>query len=255
MHKEIFDSACRYVNKLILCAKKSFFIKKFQCLKTLKELFSNVNILFGKKSDSSLPDLPDIDNANNFSKYFIEKIDKIREDLDSKSCPDPTFSPFSKTPLSSFDPVTEDEVRKIILDSPSKHCDLDPLPTTLLKESLNCLLPSITCIINDSLLSGDVPKSFENALVKPLLKKPGLDPNIFKNYRPVSNLPFLSKILEKVVLKRLLAHLNLNELNEIYQSAYKKNHLTETALLKIFNDIALPVILIRKMLLSFLSWI
>ena len=58
VHKDIFNSACRLVNKLIVCAKKTFFIKKFQCLKTSKDLFSNVNILFRKKSNSSLQDLP-----------------------------------------------------------------------------------------------------------------------------------------------------------------------------------------------------
>ena len=84
---------------------------------------------------------------------------------------------------------------------------------------------------------GAVPECYKDALVKPLLKKPGLDFNVLKNFRPVSNLPFLSKILEKVVLKRLTDHLFRNDLNEFFQSAYKKYHSTETALLKVFNDI------------------
>ena len=87
------------------------------------------------------------------------------------------------------------------------------------------------------MLSGTVPCCYKNALVKPLIKKPGLDFNVLKNFRPVSNLPFLSKILEKVILKRLLLHLENNDLNEIFQSAYKKCHSTETALLKVHNDI------------------
>ena len=69
-------------------------------------------------------------------------------------------------------------------------------------------------------------------------KKPNLDFNVLKNFKPVSNLPFLSKNLEKVVLKRLSAHLFINDLNEIHQSAYKKYHSTETALLKVFNDLS-----------------
>ena len=114
---------------------------------------------------------------------------------------------------------------------------MDPIPTALLKNSLPELLPYITFVINDSLLSGTVPCCYKNALVKPLIKKPGLDFNVLKNFRPVSNLPFLSKILEKVILKRLLLHLENNDLNEIFQSAYKKCHSTETALLKVYNDI------------------
>ena len=69
------------------------------------------------------------------------------------------------------------------------------------------------------------------------MKKPDLDSNELKNYRPVSNLPFVSKVLEKVVDKRLEAHLTSNNLHEKHQSAYRKFHSTETALLKVQNDI------------------
>ena len=79
-----------------------------------------------------------------------------------------------------------------------------PIPTPLLLECLDVLLPSITQIINDSLQSGVVPSLFKSAIVKPLLKKPTLDQNNLKNYRPVSNLMFLSKVLEKVVLQQLI---------------------------------------------------
>ena len=82
-----------------------------------------------------------------------------------------------------------------------------------------------------------MPDCFKRAIVKPLLKKTGLDENDFKNFRPVSNLPFLSKILEKVVLKQLLGHFESNKLEEIFQSAYKACHSTETAILRVCNDI------------------
>ena len=98
------------------------------------------------------------------------------------------------------------------------------------------LLPHITTIINHSLSSGSFPSSFKSAIVRPLLKKVTLDPENLKNYRPVSNLPFLSKILEKVVLKQLLDHLHSNNLVYPLQSAYRSGHSTETALLKICND-------------------
>ena len=79
---------------------------------------------------------------------------------------------------------------------------------------------------------------FKQAVVTPLLKKPGLDPNDLKNFRPVSNLPFISKILEKVVLTRQLQkHLSENDLLEIKQSAYRKNHITETTLLSVVDGL------------------
>ena len=77
----------------------------------------------------------------------------------------------------------------------------------MIKTHLDMLLPAITDIINHSLASGVVPALMKHALVTPLLKKQSLDPNNAKNYRPVSNLSFLSKVLEKVVARQLLEHM------------------------------------------------
>ena len=87
------------------------------------------------------------------------------------------------------------------------------------------------------LTTGIVPPDLKTAIVKPLLKKPSLDKNLLKNYRPISNLPFLSKILEKVVLHKLLSHLQENNLSNPFQSAYRAGCSTETVLLRIVNDI------------------
>ena len=117
-----------------------------------------------------------------------------------------------------------------------QSCNLDPIPTELLYENLDVLLPTITNIINISLASGFVPPDFKTAIVKPLLKKPSLDQNVLKNFRPISNLSFLSKIPEKVILHKLLAHLQENNLCNPFQSAYCTIHNTETALLRVVND-------------------
>ena len=102
-----------------------------------------------------------------------------------------------------------------------------------MKECLEELLLSLTKIINDSLEKAYVPKFFKSSLIK----KSGLDANILKNYKPFSNLPYVSKILGKVVDARLESHLSLNNLHEEHQSVYRKFHSTETALLKVQNDI------------------
>ena len=83
-----------------------------------------------------------------------------------------------------------------------------------------------------------VPACFKREVVRPLLKRPGLDNEVLNNYRPVSNLPYVSKLLEKVVEHRLKDHLDINNLRDFYQSAYRNNYSAETALVKVQNDIA-----------------
>ena len=97
----------------------------------------------------------------------------------------------------TFTPVTEQFVSEILQKTVPKSCNLDPIPTELLYKNLDVLLPIITNIINTSLASGFVPPDFKTAIVKPLLKKNSLNHNVLKTYRPISNLPFLSKILAK----------------------------------------------------------
>ena len=144
---------------------------------------------------------------------------------------------FEGRSLTDFTPASVDEVRKIILKAPCKACELDPIPTTLLKTSLDSVATTITTIINTSQSTSVVPTSFKRAIVRPLLKKPALEKDILKNYRPVSNLPFISKVLEKVVENCLENHLASNYLHDRVQSAYRAGHSTETALLRVHHDI------------------
>ena len=111
------------------------------------------------------------------------------------------------------------------------------MPTWLVKECVHELAPLITRVINKSLTDGIVPGSLKDALVRPLIKKSGMDTSSLKNYRPVSNLPLMAKLLEKVVATRMDAHLQSCHLHTTFQSAYKPHHSTETALLRVQSDI------------------
>ena len=140
-------------------------------------------------------------------------------------------------PLTYFRPVSEETVRDLVLKSPTKSCALYPILTGLLKAGIDSLVPLTTCIVNDSLESGTVRDVLKQAIVTPLLKKANLDSNMLKNYRPVSNLQFISKIIEKAVLTQLQDHLTGNGLLETYQSAYRKEHSTGTALLAVTDNL------------------
>ncbi len=116
----------------------------------------------------------------------------------------------------------------LIKQSKSSTCQLDPLPTYLVKTCLSSLSDIVTDIIQSSLTSSVVPSSFKVAVIIPRLKKPGADPDNFANFHPISNLPFLSKILEKVVASQVHYHLLINSLFEKFQSGFRPLHSTET---------------------------
>ena len=123
----------------------------------------------------------------------------------------------------------------------SKTCELDPISSRIVKQHAKILAPFITALFNKSLASGVIPDAFKRTIVTPLLKKNWTRWTRVENYRPVSNLSYLSKFLEKVVYSRLLVHLEATGAMPRTQSAYRSNHSTETALLTIFNDIAVTV--------------
>ena len=127
---------------------------------------------------------------------------------------------------------------QIIKSTPNKSCDLDPIPTSLVLDCISVLLTPIRNIVNYSLQEGSFPSCFKTAHVTPLLKKAGLDKNILKNYRPVSNLSYISKLIEKAVARQINEHIAHEGISNENQSAYRVFHSTETALLKIQNDIA-----------------
>ena len=186
--------------------------------------------------------LPACDLPDAFADCFIRKLKTIRDELDSQMPVPilPTDGPYTQSSLYSFfEPVSMQCVKNTILQSSQKTCSLDPLPTFLFVECLEQLLPAVTAIINQSLHTGVFPSVFKEAIIKPLLKKPSLDPNSLKNYRPISSLYLLllSKVTEHIVLSQLSAYLNANNLFPTSQSAYRPGDSTETALLNMMNDI------------------
>jgi hypothetical protein len=145
--------------------------------------------------------------------------------------------PFVGEPLTAFSPIDEDYLRKLIAKSRKTSCELDPVPTQLVVQYLDILVPVILKLLNSCLHLGQVPQCFKKAVVKPLLKKSTLDTSECKNYRPVSNLAYLSKLLERVVAEQLSDHLRVNNCLDKFQSAYRPGFSTETALLRVINDI------------------
>ena len=123
---------------------------------------------------------------------------------------------------------------------------LDPIPTSLLHD----LFPVITDLVNSSFATGVFPSELKSAIIKPRLKKPGLDTDVLTNFLPVSNLSFISKVIEKVVASRLLDHMVENELLESFQSAYRAGYSQLTGQVTVLKEHSWEFTMTLKMLVT-----
>ena len=164
----------------------------------------------------------------------MTKINNIRDSLDKFPKYNP---PIRQTPkLTQFKSLAVEEVQEMVNKMQAKACDGDPIPVKVFKEISPLIIEQIADIINISLTEGEFATPWKVTTIKPLLKKPSLDP-ILKNYQPVSNLTFISKLLERCMLKQFNRHIDQYHLMPSYQSAYWQYHSCETSLLKLTNDI------------------
>ena len=170
----------------IFCDKRDMFRKTLQTSKTNylsdiiaessrdpKTLFARMNKIMHKKNENPLPGHSSAQSlANDFNRYFKDKVETIRQTFDDDLTPAySNDTDFCGIAFEHFEPVTEGDISLIIKSSKPKSCELDPIPTTLLKQCSTELTPIITRIANLSLKTGSLPDIYKHAIIRPLIKK------------------------------------------------------------------------------------
>jgi hypothetical protein len=202
-----------------------------------KLVWSALNKNLNRKIPPVLPEHTDSEKlACDFNEFFLSKPLSLQQTLRQASTiplQNPTPVIPSKS-LSNFEVISPQDILAILRRCPRKSCILDTLPAWIFYKCLNSLVPAVHALVNLALRAG-MPELYKTSLVIPLLKKANSDCNDFSNYRPVSNLPFVSKIVERAVNLQLLHHLETHSFLDPQQSAYRRHHSCETAVMTVLN--------------------
>ena len=159
---------------MITKAKEKYYMEALSDTQP-KDMFRVVGTLLSKQ-ETVLPNISDsVELSNKFANFFSEKVRKLRTGLDETDCGTlcNQDTRYVSCNLCEFHSISSDMLLKLIKQSPTKSCTLDPILTSLLKkyDMLDVLLPLLTKSVNDSLSSGYAPVSLKQAAVLPLLKK------------------------------------------------------------------------------------
>jgi len=224
-----------------------------------KILWKVLNRSLGRVSPTIIPSRPDLSSlCSEFKTFFLNKPLQLHSSLQQFSdsgggdnAPLTSF-PSTASPLSEFQYVSYLHLSRILCGAPRKSSPQDPIPTWLLYRHVGVLMPAIHLLVNAAISDG-MPPLYKHSTVTPLLKKKGSNPDDLGNYRPISNLSFLSKIIERVVFAQIIQHLESQSLLDSTQSAYRRHHSCETAVLAVINEALLAMDKKKVMLLVLLD--
>ena len=235
MFKDLYRQAKHKVSKLVHTARCKFYTEGIDLASSSKKLHQIANTLSNIHPPKILPTIcPSADLPSIFINHLTKKVEKLRANIASEHITSTLVTGTTAATFSYFEKVSQLTVNECILHSAPKSCEHDPIPSKLLIECLDSILPSLTDLFNSSQSPGIFQQCFKSALVTPILKKRCLDHNDLNNYRPVSNLCFIAKVLEKLVLSQVSSYLNFHNLYNTYQC-------TEATLLKVVDGMFLSL--------------
>ena len=197
-----YKKAVKHAEAVINTTRQLYYENRLKsCEDNKKDTYKIVNQLMDRDISKNLK--PNIKPAETLceemKEFFNEKVNKIYSAINKDTAGNilPEHSePFQGEAWSQFETISDTDLKKILSDLNKKECEEDPIPLKLLMQCFDEVKPIVSFIINDSLVTGKFPSVLKSALVRPAIKDDKGDVNSFNNYRPISNLPFLSKLIE-----------------------------------------------------------
>ena len=234
----LYKNQLKIVNEMIHDSKSEFYTNKLSALqrknnsRLLWRELRSLGVVDSSKQDQSLPV-----SSDDINEYFIDSVKQLTTSLTLLNNPVQFIEPALPENGSIFDfsPITLDELVKLLSVSSTNAEGVDGIPARYLTLSMHALAPVILEIINRSLTTSTFPDLWKKALIIPLPKVN--KPSCPKDYRPISILCSLSKILETVVYRQLITFLNISHSLDDKQSGFKRGYSTQTVLLRLVDDV------------------
>ena len=247
---DLYRKLRNFVTKLNKIKKNNYYKNRIENAKLdSRKIWNTLNELMGKKANQ-IPSFLEtegniltkpLDIANYLGDYFKNKIKKLRDDMADTDKVDISSELINDKIMKDklcrfcFVNISIDRIQKYLSNSPEKSSGVDNLEIQLLKPVSDLIAVPIAYIMNLSLSKGKCPVEWKTAKIIPLAKNTK-EPFSGKNSRPISLLPALSKIMEKIVYEQIQEYFSKNNLNTVYQHAYRKGHSTTTALTQMADD-------------------
>ncbi|KAI8518827.1 hypothetical protein Bbelb_020840 [Branchiostoma belcheri] len=233
---ETYRHLRNHTKRLISSSKQNHYTEEINQSQT-KDMWKSLHSLLGKSKSSDIQSMKDetgeasssLEIAKKLNNYFGTVAEKLAHSIRKTM---PSFSPLEYVKRSlarfSFTPITVDFVKQELrMLNTSKATGLDQLNNRLLKAAADVIAPSLTDILNESLAKQEFPEDWKQARVTPIHKAG--DRALPNNYRPVSILPTVSKILERAVHTQLYDYLTENNILSDRQSGFRPKHSTQSA--------------------------
>jgi Reverse transcriptase (RNA-dependent DNA polymerase)/Endonuclease-reverse transcriptase len=241
-----YRAACRSANEAIMKSRRQMYAERFLAADSNPHRKWSVirDVLHTTQAPEIMTPVNSKLLCDSLAEFFVTKIRNISSNILSRISTlgrdsDALYADPKHTGefFSIVQPPSVDEVHKLINSMSGKSSPVDKVPTSIIKSCADVFAPLIAHLAKLSFQDGVFPTAYKFAHVTPLLKKPDLDRDNPANYRPISNLHTISKILERIFLSKIIAFIERSPNYNRHQSAYRRGYSTETAIVRLLNDV------------------